>query len=62
MKKDMMSYSEAVRSVKVMGRGLSPSHVVLFNIRLVEGYIKRREVGTKARSIRSEKKVERIPV
>ena len=38
-----------------MGRGLSDYHVVLYKVRLVGAWIKRREEVVGARSIRSEK-------
>ena len=38
-----------------MGRDLSDNNVVLYKVRLVEAWIKRREVGIGARRTRSEK-------
>ena len=38
-----------------MGRGLSDYHVVLWNVRLVGAWIKRRKVVVGTRRIRSEK-------
>ena len=44
-----------VRAVRGIGRGLSDHHVVLCQVRLVETWIKRREVVDGARRIRSKK-------
>ena len=51
----MLCYVQDVRSVRGMGRGLSDHHVVLCKVRLVDAWIKRREVVNEARRIRSEK-------
>ena len=45
VKRDMLSYVQDVRALRGMGRSLSDHHVVLCKIRLVESWIKRREVG-----------------
>ena len=52
VKKDML---QDVRAVSGMGQGLSDHHVVLCKVKLVEAWIKRREVVVGGRSIRSEK-------
>ena len=44
-----------VSIVKKMGRGLLDHHILLCKIRLVGAWIKRREVVTEVRRIRSEK-------
>ena len=54
VKRDLLRYMQDVRSVRGMGRGLSDRHVVLCKVRLVEAWIKRREVVVGARGIRSE--------
>ena len=38
-----------------IGRGLSDHHVVLYKVRLIGAWIKRREVVVESRGIRSEK-------
>ena len=53
VKKDMLHHVQDVRAVRGMGHGLSDHYVVLCKVRLVEAWIKRREVGV--RKIRSEK-------
>ena len=54
-KKDMLRYVQDVRAMRVMGRGLSEHHVVLYKFRLVGAWIKRKEVVVWARIIRSKK-------
>ena len=44
-----------MRAVRGLGRGLSYHYVVLCKVRLIEVWIKRREVMVGARRIRSEK-------
>ena len=53
VKKDMLHYMQDVRTVRGMGRGLSDHHVVLCKVRLVGTWIKRGEVVSKARRIRT---------
>ena len=55
VKRDMLRYMQVVRAVRGMGRGFSDHYVVLCKVRLVEEWIKRREVVVGARRIRSEK-------
>ena len=55
VKRDMLRYVHDMREVRGMGRGLSDHYVVLCKVRLVEAWIKRREVEVRARRIRSEK-------
>ena len=52
--KDMLHYVQDVRAMREMGQGLSECHVLLCNDRLVEAWIKRKEVRDGART-RSEK-------
>ena len=51
----MLRYVQDVRAVRGMGRGLSDHHVVLYKVRLVGAWIKRRKVVVEARRIRSKK-------
>ena len=53
--KDMLQYVQDVEAVRGMGRGLSDHHVVMCKARLVEAWIKRKEVVIGARRTRSEK-------
>ena len=55
VKKDMLRYVQDVRVVRGLGRDLSDHHVVLCKVRLVRGWIKRREVMVGARKVRSKK-------
>ena len=55
VKRDVLRYVQDARTVKGMGRGLSDHHIVLCKVRLLEAWIKRREVVVGARRIRSEK-------
>ena len=55
VKKDMLRYVQNVRIVGGMERGLSDHHVVLYKIRLVGTWIKRRKVVVGSRRIRSKK-------
>ena len=52
VKRNMLQYVQDVRVVKGMGSSL---YVVLCKVRLVEAWIKRREVVVRARRIRSKK-------
>ena len=52
VKKDMVCY---VQDVRGMGKGISDHQVLLRKVRLVGGWIKKREVVVGARRIRSEK-------
>ena len=58
VKRDVLRYVQDARTVKGMGRGLSDHHIVLCKVRLLEAWIKRREVVVGARRIRSEKLAE----
>ena len=49
-----------VREMRIIARGLPDHHVVLCKVRLVEAWIKRREMVVGARNIRSEKLQRRI--
>ena len=53
VKKDMLRYVLDVWAVRGMGRGLSYRHLVLFKVRLLGSWIKRREVVAGARRIRN---------
>ena len=53
--KDMLRYVQDVRALGVMGRGLSDHHVELCKVRLVEAWIKKREMVVGARRIRRER-------
>ena len=55
VKRDMLRYVQDVSTVRGMGRGLSYHYFVLFKVRLVGAWIKRREVVVGARRIRSKK-------
>ena len=55
VKKDMLRFVQDVRAVRGMGRSLLDNHVVLCKVRLVETWIKKREVVDRARRIRTEK-------
>ena len=55
VKRDMLRYLQDVRAVREMGQGLSDHHVVLYRVRLVGAWIKRRKVVVGARRIISEK-------
>ena len=55
VKRDMLRYVQDVRVVRKMERSLSDHHVVLCKVRLLEVWIKKREVVVGARRIRSEK-------
>ena len=55
VKRDMLYYVQDVREMRGMERGLSDHHVALCKVRLVEAWIKKREVVDGARRIRSEK-------
>ena len=44
VKRNMLRYVQDVRAVRGMARGLSDHHVVLCKVKLVEEWIKRREV------------------
>ena len=55
VKKDMLRFVQDVRAARGMGQGPSDYLAVLYNIRLVWAWIKRREVLDGARRIRSEK-------
>ena len=52
--KEMLLYVQDMRVVRGMGEGLSDHHVVLFEVRLVRPWIKRREVADGAKRIRRE--------
>ena len=52
--RDMLQYVQEAGVVRGLGQGLSDHYVVLCKVRLIEAWIKRREV-VGARSIRSEK-------
>ena len=54
-KRNMLQCVHYVRAVKGMGHGLSDHNVLLCKVRLVGGWIKRREVVVGARRIRSDK-------
>ena len=55
VKKDMLRYVQDVRAVREMERSLSYHYVAKGKVRLVESWIKRRELVNEARRIRSEK-------
>ena len=55
VKRDMVRYVQDVRAVRRMGCGFSDHYVLLWKLRLVRAWIKRREVVVGARRIRSEK-------
>ena len=50
VKRDMLQYVQDLRSVRGMGRGLSDYYVVFYKVRLVEPWIKRRDVVKEARN------------
>ena len=54
-KKDMLYYVQDVRAMRETGRGLSDHHIVLCKVRLVDTWIKRREVVNEAKRIINEK-------
>ena len=58
VKRDILCYVQDVRAVRGMGQSLSHHHVVLCKIRLIQTWIKRREVVVGAQRIRSEKLME----
>ena len=45
VKRDILRYIHEQRTMRGMGRGLSDHHVVLYKVRLVGAWIKRREGG-----------------
>ena len=55
MKRDMLQYVQDVRVVKGIRQGLSDPYVVICKVRLVEAWVKRREVVVWTRRIRNEK-------
>ena len=55
VKKNTLRYVQDVRAVRGMGRGLTDHSVVLCKDRLVDTWIKRREVVNGERRIRTEK-------
>ena len=55
VKRDMLRFVQDVRAVTGIGQAISDHHVVLYKVRLVGTWIKRREVMDRARRIRSEK-------
>ena len=55
VKRDMLRYVQDVRVVRGMGCGLSNHYVILCKFRLVEAWIKRREVVVEARRIEARK-------
>ena len=55
VKKDMLRYVQDVRAVRGMGRCLSEHYVVRCKVRLLEVWIKRREVVVGVKRFMSEK-------
>ena len=55
VKRDMLRYSQDVRWVRGMRRGLSDHHVLLCKVKLVGAWIKNREVVVGVGSIRAVK-------
>ena len=54
-KEDMLRFVQVMKAMRGMGRGISDYHVVLYKLRLVGTWIKRREVVDGAKRIRGEK-------
>ena len=55
VKKDILRYVQDVGTVRGMGRGFSDHHVIMCKVRLVNAWIKRREVVSGVERIRNEK-------
>ena len=52
VKRDMMRHVQDVRAVREMRHGLPDHYVVLYNVKLVGAWIKRREVVVGPRKLR----------
>ena len=54
VKRDMLGYVQDVRPVGGMGRAHSDLHVVLYKVKLMVAWIKRREVVVGLRGLKAE--------